>query len=306
MRVKNDENHIDVLSASQENPAVRFRRSDSSSASCCSAASIINQESENVSKEVDGTGTCVTASFSLEGMSCLSCARKIEKALSERPGVKKAQVNFARREAVVSLNKAEASTDDLRAAVEAVGYRLLEKQAENLEEAGVRSERLMGLRPYLIGVAAATGVVGFYLGLLTLTSDWYNARLEFREYGIWILTLAAGLGVQATLFSLYRAWHKGESMKAAKCTLAASGGMSTTAMAACCAHYLVAFLPALGLPFLSAAAASLAHYQTYFFLAGVLSSLFGIGLMLRMMYKSGMIQFSGLIGPLNFKFQQLK
>ena len=155
---------------------------------------------------------------------------------------------------------------------------------------GARHDLPAGVRPYLIGLAASLGVVGFYLGLLTLTSDWYNARLEFKEYGIWILALALGLGIQATLFSFHRARCRGESLKAAKYSLAASGGMSTTAMAACCAHYLVIILPTIGLPFLSAAAAGLATYQVYFFMAGVISNLFGIGMMIRMLHRSGMIQ----------------
>ena len=140
-------------------------------------------------------------------------------------------------------------------------------------------------------MSASLLVVGFYLGLLTLTSDWYNAVLEFKEYGAWIIALAIGLGIQAILFSLYRAWRRGDSMRTAKYSLAASGGISTTAMAACCAHYLTFILPALGLPFLSAAAASLASYQVYFFMVGVISNLFGIGVMLRMLHRSGMIRF---------------
>jgi len=146
------------------------------------------------------------------------------------------------------------------------------------------------LRPCFIGAVTSLSVVGFYLGLLTLTSDWHNAVLEFQEYGIWIIALAMGLGVQVTLFSRFRAWRRGESGKAATYSLVASGGMSTTAMAACCAHYLAFVLPALGLPFLSATVASLAGYQVYFFVAGVISNLFGIGLTLWTMRRSGMIQ----------------
>jgi len=130
--------------------------------------------------------------------------------------------------------------------------------------------------------------------LLTLTSDIYNAWMEFKAYAGWILALAAGLGVQATLYVFLRRKLGGKGTKGAKCGLAASGGMSTSAMAACCSHYLVNLLPVLGLPFFSAAAAGLARYQTYFFLVGVLSSLFGIGLMLRTMKKTG----SFLRGPL--------
>ncbi len=141
--------------------------------------------------------------------------------------------------------------------------------------------------------------MGFYLTLITLTSDWYNARLEFKEYWPWILALAAGLGLQVALFSMARAWQRGQSLKTARYSLAASGGLSTTAMAACCAHYLAAVLPLLGLPFLSATVAGLAEYQTYFFFVGVLSNLLGIGFMLRMMNRSGMIALRVFRGPEN-------
>ena len=125
----------------------------------------------------------------------------------------------------------------------------------------------------------------------TLTADWYFAKIQFSEYRWWIITLAVGLGIQVTLFTLFRARLRGQKMKAAKSSMAASGGVSATAMMACCSHYLATLIPALGIPFLSATAvASLAEYQTYFFLAGVISCLVGIGLMLRMMEKHGMIR----------------
>lgn len=262
--------------------------------------------SDEGSEQTRGSSTPGTLYFHIGGMSCPSCARKIEEALSGQSGVMHAHVDFDRREARVDFYKAGAGPDDLKAAVKAVGYRLLDAEADIQENVKRSFWRHAGVRPYLIGVAAAIGVVGFYLGLLTLTSDWYNARLEFKEYGIWILTLAVGLGFQVILFSLLRAWHQGASMKAAKCSLAASGGMSTTAMAACCAHYLAIILPVLGLPFLSAATAGLARYQTYFFMAGVLSNLFGIGLMLRMMTRSGMIQFRTLVNHVPFGLQRIR
>lgn len=82
-------------------------------------------------------------------------------------------------------------------------------------------------------------------------------------------------------------------MRAAQSSLAASGGMSTASMAACCAHYLVPLLPAMGLPFLSTAVAGIAEYQSVFFFLGVLSNLFGIGFMLRLMKRNGIIKIPG-------------
>lgn len=307
MRVDNADGNIEVISAAEDAREVRLGElSDQSAAGCCTVSSNQKELSDEGSEQTRGSSTPVTLYFHIGGMSCPSCALKIEKALSGHPGVLNAHVDFGNSEANVDFDTAEVGPDELKAAVEAVGYHLLDADADIQENKKSRFWRPSGLRPYLIGVAVAVGVVGFYLGLITLTSDWYNARLEFKEYGIWILALAVGLGVQATLFSFLRAWHRGTSMKAAKCSLAASGGMSTTAMAACCAHYLAVILPVIGLPFLSAAAAGLARYQTYFFLAGVLSNMFGIGLMLRMMTRNGMIQIRALVNHMPFGLQQIR
>ena len=242
----------------------------------------------------DGTGPYATASFGLAGMTCQACARKVEAALSGISGVLKVFVDLAGRRATVSFDQDRVSLDDLKSAVQATGYRLLpESETEGGTEECRKLTRLRGPfahpRPYLVGLIAALGVVGFYLGLITLTADWYFARSQFSEYRWWILALSAGLGVQATLYTALRGRLAGRNNKAATSSLAASGGLSTAAMAACCAHYLVAFLPALGLPFLSAAVASLDQYQTYFFLVGVISNLFGIGLMLRLLTRNGML-----------------
>jgi copper chaperone CopZ len=235
----------------------------------------------NSAEQVDTPSTPRTISLPIWGMTCLSCARKIEEALSGCPGVAEAEVDFVTRKAFVTFNPAKVSPEALRTAVEASGYQVLERQKEEWVESSTPSltDLLSNPRPYLIGAAAALGVVAF---------------------------LAVGLGVQAILFSLLRAWHKGGSTKAAKCTLAASGGISTTAMAVCCSHYILPLLPALGLPFLSTAAASLADYQTYFFLVGVISNLFGIGLMIRMMDKNRMIQLGAFMSHLRFGVLPMK
>ncbi|MFA5180539.1 MAG: YHS domain-containing protein [Syntrophales bacterium] len=152
------------------------------------------------------------------------------------------------------------------------------------------SNRNPGPYPFIIGIAAALGVVGFYFSLLTLTSDWNNAKMLFGEYRWWIIALSLGLGIQAALFSYLRRQLRLAHMRGAKTSLAASGGVSTAAMAACCAHYLVPLVPALGLPFLSATVAGIAEYQSVFFFLGVLSNLFGIGFMLRLMSRNGIIK----------------
>lgn len=142
------------------------------------------------------------------------------------------------------------------------------------------------------GAGAALAVIGFYLGLITLTSDWSNAVYQFDVYGGWVVALALGLGVQVGLFTHVRAVMAGVRLKGVASGMTASGGISGVAMAICCSHYLAVILPAIGLPFLSGAVAGLAEYQTIFFAIGVISNILGIGYMLRLMWKSGILAYS--------------
>jgi copper chaperone CopZ len=306
MKPRNLETSRENIVDKENRGAVELEKtSDSPAADCCNSPMAHLERLPPTAKKADDTGSYTSASFIVEGMSCQACASKIEAALSGIPGVLRGTVNLAGSRATVSFDPARVSLNGLIAAVEVVGYRLLlEREAKSGTEKCNQLTRPKGPfaqpRPYLIGMTAALGVVGFYLGLITLTADWYFARSQFSEYRWWILALAAGLGVQAILYTALRGQLMGRHKKAAKSSLAASGGLSTASMAACCAHYLVVFLPALGLPFLSTALASLDQYQTYFFLVGVISNLFGIGLMLRLLAKNGMLPRLGLLGNLAY------
>ncbi|MGE5623717.1 MAG: cation transporter, partial [Methanocella sp.] len=57
------------------------------------------------------------------GMSCASCAGRIEKALSELAGVAKAAVNFATEKATVEFDPAAVKVSDMRKAVAELGYK---------------------------------------------------------------------------------------------------------------------------------------------------------------------------------------
>lgn len=234
----------------------------------------------------------------------MSCVQKIESAIRENTGVGNVVVDLAAGEAWIRFNPAIVTIDDMKESVRTAGY---EVSACRIDNAGSVPDRnvdisrcTVGPYPYLVGTAASLVAVGFYLGVITLTSDWSNARMQFAEYRWWILALAAGLGVQAALFSYLRRRLQGRNMKAAKSGLAASGGISTASMAACCAHYLAAFLPVLGLSFLSPAAASLSEYQREFFSIGLLSNLLGIGIMLRLMEKNGVLHIRTWVNHFNF------
>lgn len=257
---------------------------------CCSKTEKRKSDSKINSRDIDKS---TSVYLSIDGMTCMSCVTRIENILKKESGVYQVSVNLSNQIASIMYDPDKLTPEDFSKSIEATGYRVVEINedpeliANQIQADSSRAN--IGPYPYLIGTAAALGVVAFYLGLLTLVSDWYNAKAQFNDYRWWVIALSIGLGVQATLFSSMRLRLHGKNMKGAKTSLAASGGMSTASMAACCAHYLVAFLPALGLPFLSAAAAGLADYQPQFFFVGVVSNLFGISVMIRLMLKNNII-----------------
>ena len=63
-------------------------------------------------------------SLPIEGMTCASCVRRVEKALAKVPGVEQADVNLATEHAHVVFDPAVAGLDQLRAAVERAGYQI--------------------------------------------------------------------------------------------------------------------------------------------------------------------------------------
>jgi Cu+-exporting ATPase len=66
----------------------------------------------------------------IEGMTCASCVRRVEKSLAAVPGVSEANVNFATEQAVVRFDPLRTSFADLRTAVDKAGYRVGELPPE--------------------------------------------------------------------------------------------------------------------------------------------------------------------------------
>jgi P-type Cu+ transporter len=60
--------------------------------------------------------------LSITGMTCASCVRRVEKALTKVPGVQDASVNLATEQAVVRFDPAQVAPAQLQAAVENAGY----------------------------------------------------------------------------------------------------------------------------------------------------------------------------------------
>lgn len=84
-------------------------------------------------------GTC-RATFALEGMTCASCAMRIEKGLKKVPGVMDAQVNLATERATVTYDPAQTGPEPMIQKVEAVGYKATELSQPSLQPASSEGE----------------------------------------------------------------------------------------------------------------------------------------------------------------------
>lgn len=78
----------------------------------------------------------IQETFPILGMSCASCAARVDKTLNHQPGVSKATVNYASGIATVEYTPSQCSPEALQQAVQAAGYDLLiQPDKKTLEEA---------------------------------------------------------------------------------------------------------------------------------------------------------------------------
>jgi cation-transporting ATPase V/Cu+-exporting ATPase len=96
----------------------------------------------------------------IEGMTCASCATRIERVAGRQPGVESATVNFAGRSATLRYRPDVAYPDAVVAAIEKIGYhaRPITPEAADAREAYRTEERYWGRR----------NVIGWPLALATL------------------------------------------------------------------------------------------------------------------------------------------
>ncbi len=67
-----------------------------------------------------------TATFKVEGMTCVSCETTIQLALEHTPGVRRTQVSYERSEAVVEFDPQKTTLTKLRDAINSTGYTVKE------------------------------------------------------------------------------------------------------------------------------------------------------------------------------------
>lgn len=211
----------------------------------------------------------VETTYKIEGMTCGSCAMKIEKAIQELVGVQNAHVTFKTRTlALTSQNKiGRQKLDDV---LTSLGHYTL-KEATDKTEPAIYSILVWGI----LGGVFITAI--FYLAQAFGMQSWIMP-VEFMTDKWYLVTpLILGFGTQAGLFRAIHmlTQHGGGGM------IAGSGSLSGGAMLACCMHNLVPLFPILGI---SGLATFFAAYQTQVFLVSIGVSFVGVGYMIKKYY----------------------
>ncbi len=138
------------------------------------------------------------------------------------------------------------------------------------------------------GIIASLLLTFVYFGIVSYLQSFNHAVLEFLSISYLMIPLIAGFGVQVALYSYCRQHLR--SLRQGSVSVAASGGLSTGSMIACCAHHLIDVAPVLGI---TAVTSILAAYQSLFIAIGLLSNIVGILTILTMMQKHRLYDVNG-------------
>ena len=142
----------------------------------------------------------ITNTFPVAGMSCASCAVRVDKALNGLPGVESAHVNYASATARVAYRPGECSPGTLKRAVQAAGYDLLtdaEGPAED-EAAHVRAAHYRALKRRTLWAA------GLCLPIVAGGMLFMDAPAV--KYAVWALSTPVVFGLGREFF--VNAWKQ--------------------------------------------------------------------------------------------------
>lgn len=169
--------------------------------------------------------------LAIGGMTCASCVRRVETALSAVPGVASAQVNLATHRAHVRLQGPvdAVSPDALLQAVRRRGYEAeVLSQASEAPDAGLEAEGDQAYRRFLVALVLTLPVFLVEMGshLVPALHHFISTRIDAQALGLFelVLTTAVLAGPGREFFTRgFRAlWHLGPEMN----TLVALGAGS--------------------------------------------------------------------------------
>ena len=155
--------------------------------------------------------------FDVEGMTCASCAVRIERVLGKQDGVETANVNFAGQEARATIT-ADADLEALRAAVAKIGYDIHEIDPEDDDRN--MTERYDAEAKYQL--RNVTGAAALTLPLVLLA--WFGPKVLWNE---WLQFAVTSIVVFYFGSQFHKAtWKQVRSMSPAMDTLISTGTLS--------------------------------------------------------------------------------
>lgn len=134
-------------------------------------------ETAVIGQNPSGSSEPAALDFAVRGMTCGSCANRVQRTLGKQPGVERAEVNFATATAHVVLAEAAADPAVLKAAVAKAGYQLEQPQAQTgaagADDSAVEDDEASAQRSWLWRV-----IVAWPLGLATMVIAFWPAAME--------------------------------------------------------------------------------------------------------------------------------
>ena len=128
--------------------------------------------------------------FSVEGMDCVECAKKIEKAVLSLDGVRRVRVSYTLGKLHVEADRGKVTEDDIRGVLRRLGYGFRSEDAPLEEFFSLSNKRL--LVTIASGVLLAIGAVGeFILDEMLLYLTAYGAAIIVGGYYIAIRGVAS-------------------------------------------------------------------------------------------------------------------
>jgi hypothetical protein len=148
-------------------------------------------------------------------------------------------------------------------------------------------------RHVAIGLLSAGALFTVYFFIMVIAQSLAAAVEQFILLSPLMIPLLAGFGVQVSLFSYAR--HRAATLHEGTACVSITGGVSTTAMLACCIHHITDVLPLVGF---TAAAIFLTAYQPYLIVVGLLSNVVGITFMLNLIQRHRLYEDKGILAGL--------
>ncbi len=138
----------------------------------------IKKAVESIGYKIADEGKSVTVKIG--GMTCASCARTIETALSELSGVESVSVNLATESATVVYNPQVVTLEDIKVAVESVGYKFIgvagEERKEKPAESHITEMKKKLAFAAFFGTILLVMQYGKYIGIPEIP---YNSLIQF-------------------------------------------------------------------------------------------------------------------------------